>query len=172
MIFTFLLISCKSNNIGLIEGSWIDKETESTELVIEKSNGKYWIDSFDGKFQIKKNENGWKVTIDDKEYPVEYSQESNQLLFAGKQFIPKEESITDKFVGRWKNLENGTLFKINKVNGGLSWIVIGNSKLETHFYPKKTEKGFTFTYDEKQLFFVIIDDCIEDSGGNKYCRVF
>ena len=101
-----------------------------------------------------------------------YNDIDRLLSFNNIFFFRVSESVKNAFLGTWSsaNKEESLVFSIRVENGGLLWEVTKDQQEPVQYYPKKTKEGFTFTYENQQLFFTMINNCIVDSTGRKFCK--
>ena len=171
LICILILNGCATTNIPSLDGNWVDKETEFIKTTFTKSDGITWMENYDGKYKISRTGKGNFVTINNNDYPIIFKTKKNELLIGGKIFIPENNSLKKQFQGTWKNSDKNILFEVTNANGGILWDIKKGENKPERYYPKKTEQGFTFTYDNEQLFFVLKKGYIEDSKGQKYYKV-
>lgn len=104
-----------------------------------------------------------------KRFPIAIRKES--LYFLKNEFIPESKSLKKQFVGLWKNQTGNLWFHIKNSNGGIIWDIKEGSKTYVSYYPKITKLGFTFTYHNEDILFVLKNNTITDSKGAKYTRI-
>ncbi len=171
LIWTLILSGCATTDVSSIDGNWIDKETEFSKIIFTKSSGIIWMESSDGKSKINQTRKGNFVTINNKEYPIIFSTKKDEILIGKRVFIRENNSLKKQFQGAWKNDKKNIFIEVTLSNGGILWDIKKGENKPERYYPKKTEQGFTFTYDNEQLFFVLEKGYIEDSKGLKYYKV-
>ena len=164
-----LLQSCNNSEKSIYEGSWIDKKNEMIQVSILFENESYWLKDFNGTYLIQEDEGNYYVSIDAKRFPIAIRKES--LYFLKNEFIPESKSLKKQFVGLWKNQTGNLWFHIKNSNGGIIWDIKEGSKTYVSYYPKITKSGFTFTYLNEDILFVLENNTITDSKGGKYTRI-
>ena len=153
-------------------GTWVDQRTEFAQINIASSGGSLWLTTRGKKHQINPNGDQYAVEINNRKYTLFYNEMDRLLSFNNIFYIRESESLKNAFLGEWSsvNEEESLVFNIKVENGGLLWEVSKDQQEPVQYYPKKTKEGFTFTYEDKQLFFTMIDNCIVDSTGRKFCK--
>lgn len=167
---TVLFFSNAFAEQNLHEGAWVDGETEMTSQTIVKEQNSFWMNGKFGKHEIIKAKTSY-VILDKKEFSIEFDRNDDCLIFQGVKYIPEFKSKKRQFAGRWSSLNKETVFDIKINNGGVLWDIIKNDGQPIRFYPKLTDKGFTFTIGDYQLYFTIVDGIMTDSIGNKYIQI-
>jgi len=171
LIFVVFLSGCGTTDISSLEGNWVDKKTEFKEISFIKSDGILWMENFEGKYKINQKGKRNFVTVNKIEYPIVIIKEQSDITIGETIFIPENNSLKEQFQGTWKNSDKNILFEVTNSNGGILWDIKKGEDKSVRYYPKLTEEGFTFTYDNKQLFFILKKGYIEDSNGLKYYKV-
>ncbi len=153
-------------------GNWVDQRTEFAKISITSSMGELWLTTRGKKYKMNHVGEKYAININNREYPLFYNDIDRVLSFNNIFYIRESESLKNAFLGEWSsvNKEESLVFNIRVENGGLLWEVIKDQQKPVQYYPKKTKEGFTFTYEDKQLFFTIINNCIIDSIGRKFCK--
>lgn len=153
-------------------GDWIDQKNEHIQINISQSKGKLWVTIGGNKYEASPNKDIYVVEIKNRKHPLFYNELDRILSFNNIFYIRENESLKNAFVGKWyfSNKEESMTFDIKMDNGMLICNVIKDQQEPVRYYPKKTKEGFTFTYDNQQLFFTILEDCIIDSKGRKFCK--
>ena len=156
IIIYLLLIFTNSSLFGqrIYESTWIDKRNEMTLITIEKENGKFWLKFYEKRFKIYKPKNPF-ILFRGKKSKIEIDHELGNLTLNGKKYIPEFKSRKRTFLGRWKSTSKNTIFDIRLINDMIVWDIIKDKDKPIRFYPKLTDNGFTFTFGEKQLFFLM-----------------
>lgn len=153
-------------------GNWVDQKTEFALISISDANGDLTITTRGKKHPIKADGDQYVVEISNRKYPLFYNEIDKVLSFNNIFYIRENQSLKNTFLGSWthESKEESLIFKIRIENGGLLWEVLKNGAEPVQYYPKRTKEGFAFTYDNQQLFFTILEDCIIDSKGRKFCK--
>jgi hypothetical protein len=173
LLLVIILSVLSFNSFGqkLYEGMWVDKHKEFQKFSIIKEGGDLWYKSYSGKYKIEEKDNSYFVKMETNTYDLKLDTDRG-ILFLGKtEFIPEFKSFKRQFSGVWKSKSSDTTFDIESINGGITWDIIKSKEKPVRFYPKLTDTGFTFTYGDKQLFFSITEEYMEDSDGNKYIKI-
>ena len=166
------LFSCNSKESNPMVGNWIDQKTEMVPISITASKGDLWVTLRGNKYKIDDYGDMYTVNIKDRKYPLSYNDIDRVLSFNNIFYIRADESMKNAFLGKWSSVikEESLVFHIKLENSMLICEVIKDQQEPVKYYPNKTKEGFTFTYEYKQLFFTLIDDCIVDSTGRKFCK--
>lgn len=153
-------------------GDWIDQKNEYIQINVSQSKGKLWLTIGGNKYEASPNKDIYIVEIKNKKHPLFYNELDRVLSFNNIFYIRQSESLKNAFVGKWSsaNKDESLVFDIKLENEILIWDIRKNQQEPVTYYPKKTKEGFTFTYDNQQLFFTILEDCIIDSKGRKFCK--
>ena len=172
LILSLVFFTCESKEQNPMVGDWIDQKTEFAQINISVSKGDLWLTTRGKKYQIQSENDKQFVEINNRRYSLFYNDTDRVLSFNNIFYIPESESVKNTFLGKWSwaNQDESLVFDIKLENGGLVWDISKNNKEPVRYYPKRTKEGFTFTYEDRQLFFTIIDKCIIDSDGRKFCK--
>jgi hypothetical protein len=166
------LLSCESKEQNPLVGNWVDQKTEFAQISISDSNGDLTITTRGKQHPIKSDGDRYVVEISNRKYPLFYNEIDKVLSFNNIFYIRENESLKNIFLGKWSsvNKEESLVFNIRVENGGLLWEVIKDQQEPVQYYPNRTKEGFAFTYEDQLLFFTMIDNCIVDSKGRKFCK--
>lgn len=113
---SFIILTSCGTESKSFDGIWYDNETERKVLEIEKFDDNYSLKLNNQMYSILKENDKFTVQVKDKNYPLSYSEKENAILFDGKKYIPYDQTITDKLLGRWNNKydKNEYLFQLNE----------------------------------------------------------
>jgi len=163
--------SCSSVKPKSIEGEWLNSKNEMYIVAINKFDGDYWIEFYGEKYKLQATKFGYKFLKENKTFQIAYNEKTNILTLNKNKFIRETESKKYYFVGTWHVESEGPIKKIEitDVNGGIVWNVYQENN-SAKYYPKLTKTGYTFTYNNDQLYFEKKDDYIVDSQGRKYLK--
>lgn len=166
------LLACENEVESAMVGNWVDQKNEFIQLNISQSKGKLWLKFPEKLYEINTSGDIYTVNINNKKLSLYYQKRERLLSFNNIIYIPESESFTNTFLGKWSLLakEESIVFDISMQNGILIWDIIKNKQKPVRYYPKKTREGFTFTIDNKQLFFSLLGNCIIDSSGRRFCK--
>lgn len=119
--------------------------------------------SFAKKEYVEKDYSEISETLNNKleainDYNLEYLEGRNNQEYAN-------------FLGVWHNEAENISFQIHTNNGGLLWDVRYANEPYTRYYPKKTSKGWSFTYNNSNLEFEFSDEKIKDSRGFTFKKI-
>jgi hypothetical protein len=153
-------------------GNWVDQKTEFAQISITSSMGELWLTTRGKEYKINNVGEKYAININNREYLLYYNDVDRVLSFNNIFYIREKESLKYAFLGTWSsvNKEESLVFDIRVERGGLLWEVIKNQEEPIQYFPKRTKEGFAFTYENQLLFFTIVDNCIVDSTGRKFCK--
>ena len=169
-LLVITLISCGKSYMESMKGTWIPKETESGKLIISESKGTYYLKFDFATFPVVKKEDGRFVTLGEQEALFFYDKNRNIVNVNGQEFIPIENSITKQYIGKWKSADSDILFEIVEENYNFLWYITKDS-VKDIYYPKKTKDGFSFTYNNEPISFIIKNNVMIDSNGHTYSKI-
>lgn len=174
VLLTFLLliltIPAKAQ-CDVYESSWIEKGREFFGFRIVKEADAFYVDLWSrGKFEVQQADTPF-IVINDKKVEFFVDDNTGEMSFNGRAYIPEFKSKKRRFEGRWKNEELQITHDITITNGGVNWAITKGTDKPIRFWPKQTENGYTFTFGEEQLFFTIEDGMLCDEKGNKFQQI-
>ena len=176
LIFNQGIIAQPNNDLA-IEGHWIDKKHENTNVSIYKENDVLWWDM---------NNNKTPITTKNGEYYIDLAPHNraidkkiklsieNELLKVGDSiyYITLENTISHRIHGIWMTPDGDTKYHFNGINGGTTCDVINVSENKSaRYYPDPIDNGMTFTMGHDWVTFTFEGEQLITQDGVKLNRV-